>query len=213
VNRIELENITIGFINILTTDDMDNYGSIKKIIDDSDRFINNIYESKLAKEILLKDDEKTPKQLNEKILDELTENLKVYKSFLSDVKENVKSGVLSKDEEVKLSFNLEEIKNILNLTPEYTTSKFDLQPFTQLELGDNKGQLAIFYQINTKAPSNVSKIVYIRAIDTDNSKTKELSNKETVFGNPINLGWGTKGSYVVTVQTEFGSKFRLKFGD
>lgn len=192
-------------------DDINKLNALKENIEESDKIINNLYQSKLAKEILLKDDEKTPKVMTERILDELTENLKLYKVSLKYGKENVPSGKLSETENQKLSDNIVNINNIFNLEKEEILSSFELYPFSQLEIKDIKGNLEIHFQVKPKSISNDNDIIYITLVDIEGGKTKEYSNKEKGFGSPIPLYSVNKGSYIITVFTRNGAKYKLKY--
>jgi hypothetical protein len=188
---------------------MVNYNALKKELEEIVLISGDFLNSKLAKELVLKDDEKTPKLINEKIEGELEEMLNLKGHHLKSIDlESLPTEVFS--EEFKM--NVMVSKTDIEESKKNIQKNFNFSTFDVLEIVKNDGSYSLKYSVNEKYKGDVY-VVFILATDVSNPK------KQFMYGNlkggeklpdGYKLGLNTFNSFKFEVVTNTGVKFNLK---
>jgi hypothetical protein len=186
-----------------------NHNSLKKELDEIILISTDFLASKLAKELVLKDDEKTPKPVNEKIAKELEEHLDMKVKFVNDLNlESLPVEVFSEDYKIKVlssSSDVNEMKMDVN-------THFNFSVFNTLKVVNEGKGYVLRYEVNKKYDGDVF-IVFVLATQIDNPKNRRM------FGDlrgglkiPDGFFMELNGSdpYSFIVVTNRGEQFNLK---
>lgn len=187
---------------------MSNFEQKKKMADEVLLVANDFLRSNLAKEILLKDDEITPKQLNPKIEKELESHLDINAKFLNQLKkEELPSEIFDqsyKEQIESAQSRLETVKN--NITNEFNFNFFDT-----IFIGNDGKYLTFNYKINEKFVETLS-ITSLVVTDLNNGKDRVITSRDVSITSGIILGnWGIYpgGNYAFFVTTNNGQKIKV----
>jgi hypothetical protein len=186
-----------------------NHNSLKKELDEILLISNDFLNSNLAKELVLKDDEKTPKPLNEKIRKELEDHLDMKVKYIDNL--NLESlPVEIFNEEYKMNVmssksTIEEVKNDVN--------SLDFSIFKTLRVINEGKYYVFYYEVNKKYDGEVF-IVFILATQRDNPKNRIMFG-ELRGGMPLPKMFPmerleTSLSYDFTAITNRGELYNLK---
>jgi hypothetical protein len=188
---------------------MANYNVIKKELDEIVLISKDFLKSDLAKELVLKDDEKTAKPLNSKIERELEEILTLKSVHVKSINlESLPTEVFSEDFKMNVMVaktDIEELKK--DVSYNFNFSTFDL-----LKIGNDGENYVLNYIVNSKYEGDVY-VVFILATDVNNP------NKQFMYGNlkggePLpdgyKLGLNPSMPFTFQVITNTGVKFDLK---
>jgi hypothetical protein len=188
---------------------MANYNLIKKELDEIILISKDFLKSNLAKELVLKDDEKTPKPLNSKIEKELEEMLTLKSVHVKSVNlESLPTEVFSED----FKINVMVAKTDIEESKKDIQKNFNFSVFDVLEIVKSDGSYSLKYSVNEKYKKDVY-IVFILATDVDNPK-KQFMYGSLKGGEPLpdgyKLGLNTFTPFTFEVVTNTGVKFNLK---
>jgi hypothetical protein len=188
---------------------MVNYNALKKELEEIVLISGDFLNSKLAKELVLKDDEKTPKPINEKIEGELEEMLNLKNHHLNSVDlETLPIELFSED--FKMNFMV--AKTDIEESKKDIQKNFNFSVFDVLEIVKSDGSYSLKYSVNEKYKKDVY-IVFILATDVDNPK-KQFMYGSLKGGEPLpdgyKLGLNTFTPFTFEVVTNTGVKFNLK---
>lgn len=188
---------------------MVNYNSLKKELDEIVLISTDFLKSQLAKELVLKDDEKTPKLINEKIESELSEMLDLKSHHLKSIDlESLPTEVFSED----FKMNIMVAKTDIEESKKDIQKNFNFSVFDVLEIVKNDGSYTLKYSVNEKYKGDVY-VIFILAADVNNP------NKQFMYGNlkggeqlpdGYKLGLNPSASFTFEVVTNTGLKFNLK---
>jgi len=141
----------------------------EQVIIMSDDFIK----SDIAKEILLKDDEKTPRTLTPRIQKEIEEHLEIGKKFIEKIKDEELPSEIFSEEFKSTLFNkvdkLEELKKDI-------AKNFDFSQFNEIYVTNSPEGIFFNYKLNEKYEGNVF-VKLIIVFDV-------LKNRDIIIGNP-----------------------------
>ena len=129
-----------------------NHNSLKKELDEIILISNDFLKSKLAKELVLKDDEKTPKPINEKITKEIEEHLDIKVKFVNDLNlESLPVEMFSEDYKMNVlssKSNVDELKRDVNM-------HFNFSVFNTLKVVNEGKGYVLRYEVNKKYDGDV----------------------------------------------------------
>jgi hypothetical protein len=172
--------------------------------------LNNIMTTNFAKESLLKDDEKTQKQITDRISKEIDEHINLHKEFLQkqNKEELINNGVIT--------FSEAQVFDRIN---DFDKIKSDLinnssqSTFNNINLIDYKENVTLNFQINEKLTESTF-VCAISIEDKVSGKRKMIGEYRgsTPLTSPINLMIAAKGSYNISVITNKGEITNLTWG-
>lgn len=177
----------------------------EQVIIMSDDFIK----SDIAKEILLKDDEKTPRTLTPRIQKEIEEHLEIGKKFIENIKDKELPSEIFSEEFKSTLFNkvdkLEELKKDI-------AKNFNFSQFNEIYVQNNgDGTMIFFYTVNDKFKESlhVSSLLV-----TDNIKgyNKVIRSKNDLLQSGVLLndyGIYPNGNYTFVAITNDGQKIKV----
>lgn len=185
------------------------HNSLKKELDEIILISTDFLKSKLAKELTLKDDEKTPKPINEKIEKEIEEHLDMKVKFVNDLNlESLPVEMFSEDYKMKVlssKTDVNEMKMDVN-------THFNFSIFDELKINNTGKSYELIYTINKKYNNDIF-IVYILATEIENPKKRimigDLKGGVKLYSG-LNLELPVSIPYSFIVVTNNGEQFKLK---
>jgi hypothetical protein len=186
-----------------------NHNSLKKELDEIILISNDFLKSKLAKELVLKDDEKTPKPINEKITKEIEEHLDIKVKFVNDLNlESLPVEMFSEDYKMNVlssKSNVDELKRDVNM-------HFNFSVFDVLKIINTGKSYELIYTVNKKYNDEIF-IVYILATEIENPRKRimigDLKGGVKLYSG-INLDLPVSIPYSFIVVTNTGKQINLK---
>lgn len=183
---------------------MTDFNLKKKMAEQAILIADNFLESDIAKEILLKNDEKTPKQLTPRIEREIEEHLEMNKFFIKKLKEE-------EDDLPTEIFNEEFKSNLFGKVEKFDdlkkdiTNNFNFSQFNEIYIENDRKNIIFYY---TVGKNFVEKLFVVALAVVDNESGKQLlygdlkSNTPLVSGtNLTSFGLGPFGNYTFTAIT------------
>ncbi len=188
---------------------MSNYNALKKELEEIVLISTDFLNSQMAKELVLKDDEKTPKLINEKIGGELEEMLNIKSNHLKSIDlESLPTETFNED----FKMNVMVAKTDIEESKKDIQKNFNFSTFDVLEIVKNDGSYTLKYSVNEKYKGDVY-VVFILATDVDNP-TKQFMYGNLKGGEQLpdgyKLGLNPYASFTFQVVTNKGVKFNLK---
>lgn len=188
---------------------MSNFEQKKKMADEALLIANDFLKSNLAKEVFLKDDEVTPKELNGRIQKELQIHMDLNKKFIEILeKEDLPSEVFNSEYKQQMSEAKSKIDDLQKDIP----NKLDFPSFGEIYISNRMGKdLVLVYYVNEKYRE---KLFVSSLLVTDNFKGKNIivsSRDNFIASETILSNWGIypEGSYNFVAITNDGQKIKL----
>lgn len=188
---------------------MVNHNVLKKELEEIILISTDFLSSNLAKELVLKDDEKTPKPINEKIGKELEEMLNVKSDHLNTIDlESLPSNIFGDDFKMVVMVSKTDIEE----TKKDITNYFNFSTFNLLEVKNNGKGYVLNYIVNKEYQNEVY-IVFILAISVENTKNRKMFGDlkgRTPLPNGFIMDLDVSQPFTFEVITNTGVKFNLK---
>lgn len=187
---------------------MSNFEQKKKTADEALLVANDFLSSNLAKEVLLKDDEVTPKQLNPKIEKELEYHLDINAKFLNVLKkEELPTEIFNESYKEQIEIAQTKLETVKKDIP----NKFNFNFFDEIYIGNDGKYLSFNYKINEKFLESLS-IISLVVTDFNNGKDKVITSRDALITSGIRLeNWGIYpgGNYAFVAITNEGQKIKV----
>lgn len=152
---------------------MTDFNLKKKMAEQAILIADDFISSDIAKEILLKDDEKTPRQLTDRIAKEIEEHLEINKFFINKLKEeNLPTEIFTEEFKSNLFNKVDKIEELKSDIPKF----FNLSQFNEIYVTNSPEGIFFNYKINEKYEGNVF-VKLIIVFDV-------LKNRDIIIGNP-----------------------------
>lgn len=154
---------------------MTDFNLKKKMAEQAILIADDFISSDIAKEILLKDDEKTPRQLTDRITKEIEEHLEINKFFINKIKEeekNLPTEIFTEEFKSNLFNKVDKIEELKSDIPKF----FNVSQFNEIYVTNSPEGIFFNYKINEKYEGNVF-VKLIIAFDV-------LKNRDIIIGNP-----------------------------
>jgi len=152
---------------------MTDFNLKKKMAEQAILIADDFISSDIAKEILLKDDEKTPRQLTDRITREIEEHLEINKFFINKLKEeNLPTEIFTEEFKSNLFNKVDKIEELKSDIPKF----FNLSQFNEIYVTNNTEGIFFNYKLNEKYGEGVY-VKIIIAFDV-------LKNRDIIIGNP-----------------------------
>jgi len=152
---------------------MTDFNLKKKMAEQAILIADDFISSDIAKEILLKDDEKTPRQLTDRITREIEEHLEINKFFINKLKEeNLPTEIFTEEFKSNLFNKVDKIEELKSDIPKF----FNLSQFNEIYVTNNPKGIFFNYKLNEKYGEGVY-VKIIIAFDV-------LKNRDIIIGNP-----------------------------
>jgi len=171
---------------------MTNFEQKKKMADEALLVANDFLNSKLAKEVFLKDDEVTPKELNDKIQKELEIHLNLNSKFIGVLeKESLPNEIFTEEYKIEMLTAKEKIDNIKQNIP----SNFNFTFFDEIFVRKIGNSLTFFYTVNEKFKDTLF-VVSLLVTNISKNKNTVVSNREGQIPTGTDLtNWGIYPEY------------------
>lgn len=182
---------------------MTDFNLKKKMAEQAILIADNFLESDIAKEILLKDDEKTPKQLTPRIEREIGEHLEMNKFFIKKLEEekNLPTEIFTEEFKSNLFGKIEKFDDL----KKDITNKFNFSQFNEIYVENDRKNIIFYY---TVGKNFIEKLFVVALAVVDIESGKQLlygdlkSNTPLVSGtNLTSFGLGPLGNYSFTAIT------------
>jgi hypothetical protein len=152
---------------------MTDFNLKKKMAEQAILIADDFISSDIAKEILLKDDEKTPKQLTDRIAKEIEEHLEINKFFINKLKEeNLPTEIFTEEFKSNLFNKVDKIEELKSDIPKF----FNVSQFNEIYVTNSPEGIFFNYKLNEKYGEGVY-VKIIIAFDV-------LKNRDIIIGNP-----------------------------
>lgn len=152
---------------------MTDFNLKKKMAEQAILIADDFISSDIAKEILLKDDEKTPRQLTDRITKEIEEHLEINKFFINKLKEeNLPTEIFTEEFKSNLFNKVDKIEELKSDIPKF----FNLSQFNEIYVTNSPEGIFFNYKLNEKYGEGVY-VKIIIAFDV-------LKNRDIIIGNP-----------------------------
>ena len=152
---------------------MTDFNLKKKMAEQAILIADDFISSDIAKEILLKDDEKTPRQLTDRITREIEEHLEINKFFINKLKkENLPTEIFTEEFKSNLFNKVDKIEELKSDIPKF----FNLSQFIEIYVTYYPEGIFFNYKLNEKYGEGVY-VKIIIAFDV-------LKNRDIIIGNP-----------------------------
>jgi hypothetical protein len=153
---------------------MTDFNLKKKMAEQAILIADDFISSDIAKEILLKDDEKTPRQLTDRIIREIEEHLEINKFFINKLKEeekNLPTEIFTEEFKSNLFDKVGKIEELKSDIPKF----FNASQFNEIYVSNTQDGIWFHYKLNEKYGEGVYVKVII-AFDV-------LKNRDIIIGN------------------------------
>ena len=151
---------------------MTDFNLKKKMADQAILIADDFIRSNIAKEILLKDDEKTPRQLTDRITKEIEEHLELNKLFINKLKEeNLPTEIFTEEFKSNLFNKVDKIEELKSDIPKF----FNVSQFDEIYVTNSPEGIFFNYKLNEKYGEGVY-VKIIIAFDV-------LKNRDIIIGN------------------------------
>lgn len=152
---------------------MTDFNLKKKMAEQAILIADDFISSDIAKEILLKDDEKTPRQLTDRITREIEEHLEINKFFINKLKEeNLPTEIFTEEFKSNLFNKVDKIEELKSDIPKF----FNLSQFNEIYVTNSPEGIFFNYKLNEKYGEGV----YVKLIIVFDV----LKNRDIIIGNP-----------------------------
>lgn len=187
---------------------MSNYEQKKKMADEALLIANDFLKSNLAKEVFLKDDEVTPKQLNPKIEEELRTHLDLNLNFIKKLRDqDLPTEIFTLDYKEKMNDAISSIDKVKEDIPQYFNFKFFDTIYVQ-----NDGRFMTFiYTVNEKFKEKLF-VSSLLVTDNDKGANKVVRSKNDMIQSGLLLndyGIYPYGNYTIVAITNNGQKIKV----
>jgi hypothetical protein len=171
---------------------MSNFEQKKKRADEALLVANDFLKSNLAKEVFLKDDEVTPKKLNDKIQKELELHLDLNSKFIEVLKkESLPNEIFTQDYKVQMENAKEKIDNV----KKNISSNFNFSFFDEIYVRNDGKSLSFFYTVNEKFNDTLYVVALLVTV-INKDKRIVVSNKDGQILTGTDLtNWGVYLGY------------------
>jgi hypothetical protein len=152
---------------------MTDFNLKKKMAEQAILIADDFISSDIAKEILLKDDEKTPRQLTDRITKEIEEHLEINKFFINKLKEeNLPTEIFTEEFKSNLFNKVDKIEELKSDIPKF----FNVSQFNEIYVTNSPEGIFFNYKLNEKYGEGV----YVKIIIVFDV----LKNRDIIIGNP-----------------------------
>lgn len=187
---------------------MSNFEQKKKTADEALLVANDFLKSRLAKEIFLKDDEVTPKEINPKIEKELRTHLDLNLNFIKKLRDqDLPAEIFTLDYKQKMNDAISSIDKVRVDIPKNFNFTFFDAIYVQ-----NDGKFMIFnYIVNEKFKASLY-VSTLLVTDHDKGANKVVSSKDGIIQSGILLNdyeIYPYGNYTIVAMTNDGQKIKV----